>query len=90
VLALLHGLLAHRLFPIKWEWLRFAKVGLAAGAVFASCVLLFEGLGALTLAGKLAFACLAFPLALTALRFWSPKERVFLRGLVARPLSSDR
>lgn len=32
VMAILHGSLAHKVFPVAWEYSRWAKVGVAAGA----------------------------------------------------------
>ncbi len=80
----LHGALAQHLYPIRWEYARWARV-FGVGAV---CYLLGESLPTLGARGalveKLLFAFLAFPAGLALARFFTRSEVVQLRALVAR------
>jgi O-antigen/teichoic acid export membrane protein len=80
VLAVLHAILAHRIYRIDWEYVRWAKAVVAVIAAYfvagiAGSNASVERLGAEALA-----LCIVFPLALTLLRFWTPTERRLLLG----------
>lgn len=83
-LALMQGTLSRRLYPIEWEYGRWAKILVAALAAFAVGSL---GGGDTTLPSvglKVGAIVAVVPLALTALGFWRPEERAILASLPAR------
>jgi hypothetical protein len=80
----MQGALSQRLYPIGWEYVRWAKILVAAVAAFAVGSLGGGDNSAASISLKLVAIAVAFPLALTVARFWQPAERAFLRGLPAR------
>jgi O-antigen/teichoic acid export membrane protein len=83
-LAVMQGALSQRLYPIAWEYGRWAKILVAALVAFAVGSLGGDDTTALSIALKLAAIAAAFPLALTVAGFWQPAERAFLRSLPTR------
>lgn len=84
VLALMQGTLSQRLHPIAWEYGRWAKILAASGAAFAVGSLGGGDTTVASVALKLAAIAVVLPLALTALGFWRPHEREFVRRAVAQ------
>lgn len=82
-LALMQGALSQRLYPIAWEYGRWARILLAAGAAFAVGSLGGAGTTVGSVALKLAALVIVFPVVLTALRFWSATERASIRRRLA-------
>ena len=82
VLALLHGLLAWRLYPIPWEYGRWAKLALAGVAAY----LVAEWASPSPPVAGAAFGLLAaggaLLVILTTVRFWRPGEVAAVRGLL--------
>lgn len=83
-LAVMQGALSQRLYPIAWEYGRWARILAAALLAFAVGSLGGGGTTAASVALKVAAIAVVMPAALTALGFWRPEERRRLRGLVAR------
>jgi O-antigen/teichoic acid export membrane protein len=80
LLALMHGLLAHRLYPIPWEYSRWAKLIAAGVATYLLAQWVSPSAPLAGAAVGLAASALCLPLALTAARFWSPGELDVLRS----------
>lgn len=84
VLAVAQGALSQRLHPIAWEYGRWVKILMAAGAAFAIGSLGGDNTTATSLVVKVVAIALVFPTTLTLLGFWRQEERAFLRELPAR------
>jgi O-antigen/teichoic acid export membrane protein len=80
ILAVLQGLLAHRLYRIDWEYLRWLKLIIAGVAAYAVARSVGVHLSVLRFALDAAAVCLVMPVALTLLMFWSDAERQLIRG----------
>lgn len=92
VLALLQGLLGARRYRISWEYGRWAALLAVGIAAYAAVQLPAPGIGVRRYALSVV-ALAAFPLVLTALRFWTPEERRWLRRrarLHGRPTGRTR
>jgi len=72
-----------RLLRIPYEFGRLAKIALVAVGLGLPGALIHPAPLALGIALKLALLA-AFPLALTALRLWTPEELAWVRGRIAR------
>lgn len=83
-LALLFGLLAHRVYRIDWEYGRWAQIVLAALAAYGVASLAGQSPSWSRLGLELAGVVVAAPLALTVLGFWTPAERGTLRRVAVR------
>jgi O-antigen/teichoic acid export membrane protein len=80
VLAMLHGYLAHKVFPVAWQYDRWAKLAVAAGVTF----LIGSGLPIHSLlwgaVARVAVLVLVFPGILALLKFVTPGEWSVLRS----------
>jgi O-antigen/teichoic acid export membrane protein len=84
LLAVLHGMLAARLYRINWEYGRWLRLIVAGGATFLLADRLTAGQTSVgDLGVQLLVLCLVFPAALTLLGFWSVSERSWLRARLA-------
>jgi O-antigen/teichoic acid export membrane protein len=83
-LAVLQGSLSNRLYPIRWELGRWAKILVAALGAFAVGSLGGDGTTAVSLAVKLAAIAMVLPALLTLLGFWRPEERAVIRASTRR------
>jgi O-antigen/teichoic acid export membrane protein len=84
VSAILHGLLAHRLHPIAWEYRRWAVLfGAALLWYLVGTNLPVHGL-LLGLVTKTSIVTLAFPISLLGCRFLSQAELTHIRALAMR------
>jgi O-antigen/teichoic acid export membrane protein len=81
VLAGLHGFLAHRVFPIAWEYVRWRKLGLAAGVILLIGMLIPATSLAWRTTAHLALLVAAFPGLLAAMGFFTTRERQLMKRL---------
>ncbi|MGH2866030.1 MAG: lipopolysaccharide biosynthesis protein [Solirubrobacteraceae bacterium] len=81
-LALIQGLIAKQLYPIAWEYLRWFKIAVVAGACLAGCLVIGDAATPVSILERAAVLAAGFPLGLELLRFWTPTEQTELRGLV--------
>lgn len=81
-LALFHGILAHRVYPISWEFGRWLKIGVAAAAAYAVASVAGTTPSFARLGAELAGLAIVFPGALVVLRFWVPSEVAVARHLI--------
>jgi O-antigen/teichoic acid export membrane protein len=81
-LALFHGVLAHRVYRISWEYARWAKIAAAAALAYGVASLAGSHPSPKRLALEVIGVTVVFPLGLSLLRFWTATER----GLIARRL----
>ena len=81
-LALIQGLIAKQLHPIAWEYLRWVKIALVAGACLAGCLVIGDSATPASILLRAAVLVAGFPLGLELLRFWTPAEKTEIRGLV--------
>lgn len=84
VLALLHGYLAHKVYPIAWEYDRWTKL-LALGGIWLIVGNWLSGDHLfLNLVLKTAIMVVLFPLSLRVVRFFRPREWDFIYSLPGR------
>jgi O-antigen/teichoic acid export membrane protein len=84
LLALLHGVLAHRLYPIRWEYRRWALLLAAAAVTYLAVDFLIASSPVVNLILKPMVACLLFGLSLFLMRFLRPGELTSVLGLLRR------
>lgn len=75
LLAVMNWALAQRLYPIPWEYGRWAKLIVAALATYFAAQFLSPEPPVLGVLAGLAVCAVVMPLAMTVTRFWSPQER---------------
>jgi O-antigen/teichoic acid export membrane protein len=89
-LALLQGVLGAFRYPIAWEYRRWATLSAVALASYFAVQIPAPGLGVRRYLLSAFVLLVAFPAALTLVRFWSPAERQWLRRrLLRRPVATD-
>jgi O-antigen/teichoic acid export membrane protein len=81
-LALIQGLIAKQLHPIAWEYRRWLKIAIVAGACLAGCLVIGDAATPASILLRAAVLVVGFPLGLELLRFWTPAEKTEIRGLV--------
>jgi O-antigen/teichoic acid export membrane protein len=100
VLAAIQGVVAHRLYPIPWEYRRWAVLVVAAVACIVLGAVVDDQPALLNLLAHVAIAVFAFPLILLLSRFFTRDERAAIRSGIgalfsrlvptnSRPLPSD-
>lgn len=77
VLALLHGYLAEKLYPIAWEYKRWAKMLVVGSGCYIIAKALSSDDMALNFVLKSGVLFIIFPVSLFLLRFLTPAERQF-------------
>jgi O-antigen/teichoic acid export membrane protein len=80
VLAVLNAAVAHRMYRIDWEYVRWAKVTVAALVAYAFAQIAGVQPSLPRLGLEVAAMLFVLPLALTALFFWSDAELSLLRA----------
>ncbi|HEV3228198.1 MAG TPA: lipopolysaccharide biosynthesis protein [Solirubrobacteraceae bacterium] len=88
VLAVFQGIVARRLYHIRWEYGRWAKVFVAAGACVAVGRVIGDAPSVLGILARCALVVIGFPLLLSALMFWTGHERAMARTAAARAWSA--
>ena len=83
-LALMHAYVAHRLFPIAWEWMRAAKLLAAGTACFVLAAAVEPASAVPAFLVGLLIAGIALPVVLLLLGFWTPAERAAVGAYAAR------
>jgi O-antigen/teichoic acid export membrane protein len=84
--ALLHGVLAHKLHPIRWEYGRWARLlGVGLACYFVGVIIPASG-PVLALASKGLVVVILFPLGLRIARFFTSEELLHLRAVLERRL----
>lgn len=78
LLAVLHGLLAWRLYPIPWEYVRWTKLIVAGIGTYLLAQWISPSEPLAGAAVGLVVCAVGLPLALTIAGFWSPPERELL------------